>query len=244
MKTYTIHLLRHGMTDGNENGQYVGSMDVDLSTNGILQLSQLREKYDYGNPQLCFTSPMLRCKQTMRILFDDVQLIEALGLAERNLGDFQGKTPDELINDPLYMDWIKKGTPPPNGETNEGFAERVCTQFVSVVTDILKSGKTEAVVCAHGGVIMTILSAYGLPQRNMIEWMASNGRGFTIRVTPSVWMRSGMVEVIAEYPKGSLDEPDLSNNPVKKVSGGWGSDEDDAYSEDIFWADYEDEDEE
>ena len=43
----------------------------------------------------------------------------------------------------------------------------------------------------------------------MLEWQCAPGEGYTIRITPSVWMRSGMVEVTNLYPvelPGSTEE--------------------------------------
>ena len=104
----------------------------------------------------------------------------------------------------------------------------------------MKTGLTESVIVAHGGVIMTLLSVYGISDSTDdtgLRWMANNGRGFTIRVTPSIWMRTGMVEILSEYPKGSADEPDLSINPVKKGAFSFVIDEDKQelnYSEDTL----------
>ena len=75
MKSYIIHLVRHGMTEGNKTGQYVGSMDVDITTEGINQLKELKKKYNYGNPQVIYRSPLKRCKQTTDILFDGADTV-------------------------------------------------------------------------------------------------------------------------------------------------------------------------
>ena len=40
MKSYQIHLIRHGMTQANLQGRYIGSTDVPLSQEGIEQLKQ------------------------------------------------------------------------------------------------------------------------------------------------------------------------------------------------------------
>ncbi|MGN0172931.1 MAG: histidine phosphatase family protein [Acutalibacteraceae bacterium] len=243
MKTYTIHLVRHGMTEGNKVGRYVGSTDVPLFTDGIKEIKNLKEKYNYGKPQLFFSSPMKRCIETLDLLYGEkgIEILAIDGLKECNLGDFEGKTAEELIDSPEYMDWVQHGSAPPNGENNKDFATRVCTAFVAVVREILKSGKTESVICAHGGVIMTILAVYGLPQRKMTDYMANNGRGFTIRVTPSVWMRSGMVEVVSEFPLGSAGEPDNSINPVKNSDQNPFGAVSDIDSDDVFWGDLEEE---
>ena len=44
MKTYKIHLLRHGMTEANETGRYIGKTDLPLSPEGLAALLQLKEQ--------------------------------------------------------------------------------------------------------------------------------------------------------------------------------------------------------
>lgn len=241
MKTYTIHLIRHGMTEGNKVGRYVGSIDAPLFKDGIDEIEELKKKYDYRKPQLFFSSPLRRCIETLDLIYgdDEIEVNTVEGLRECNLGDFEGKTADELVDKPEYIDWVQNGAAPPNGESNKEFATRVCSAFIDTVKEILKTGKTESVICAHGGVIMTILAVYGLPERKMTDYMANNGRGFTIRVTPSVWMRSGMVEVISDFPVGSSAEPDNSVNPVKNSDKNPFSGVVDDENDEIFWGDLE-----
>ena len=242
MKTYTIHLIRHGMTEGNKVGRYVGSIDAPLHIDGVNEIKALKEKYEYRKPKLYFSSPMKRCIETLDLIYgdDNIDVMTVDGLRECNLGDFEGKTADELIDSAEYMDWVQHGAAPPNGESNKEFAIRVCTAFVDTVREILKSGKTEAVICAHGGVIMTILAVYGLPERKMTDYMANNGRGYTIRVTPSVWMRTGMVEVISDFPAGSSVEPDNSVNPVKNSDKNPFSSVSEIEEEAVLWGDLSD----
>ena len=38
MQSYTIHLIRHGVTQGNLLGQYIGSTDLPLAQEGIDRL--------------------------------------------------------------------------------------------------------------------------------------------------------------------------------------------------------------
>lgn len=217
MKSYIIHLVRHGITEANMQGRYAGTTDVDLSSEGIKQLKELKEKYDYENPEIIYSSPLTRCIDTADILYGRDREIKLVNdLHEINLGDFEGKLVSELTTNEDYTNWARYGTKPPNGESNSEFATRICTAFVRTIRDILKSGKTTAAICTHGGVIMMLLSVYGIPQRESIDWMCSNGRGFTIRVTPSVWMRTGMVEVLSEYPFGSSEEQATIDSDMKK----------------------------
>ena len=67
-------------------------------------------------------------------------------------------------------------------------------------------GETEVVVCTHAGVITGLLSAYGLPRAQPFEWMCEPGCGYSVRITPSLWMRSMVMEVYEMLPQGEEGE--------------------------------------
>lgn len=206
MKSYLLHLLRHGIPEGHSRKQYIGVTNPPLSTNGIKLLQNLKTEYNYANPCAIFSSPLRRCMQTAEILFPGHEIHQISDLRECDFGDFEGKTASELEGLPDYQAFVKQGAAPPGGESNEQFAKRICTAFTQLVRDLLKQGIIETTVCTHGGVIMTLLAVYGLPQRNMLDWAAPFGQGYTIRITPSVWMRSGMIEVVGVYPQMPYDQ--------------------------------------
>ena len=217
MKSYYIHFFRNGSTVCENKKQYIGVTDVKLSTNGINELESLKQKYDYLNPVLVFSSPLKRCTDTAKNIFPDKKIVVIPELSECNFGEFEGKTPDELIDDMRYTDFIRHGSAAPGGESQEDFSRRVCAAFGRIVRDMMKSGVEETAVCTHGGVIMLLLSVFGLPRANMFEWQCKAGEGYTVKITPSVWMRSGMVEVTNLYPVNPLgseevlDEDELDN---------------------------------
>ena len=47
---------------------------------------------------------------------------------------------------------------------------------------------------------MLLMALYGLPELPMREWVTSDGAGFTLRVTPSVWMREPKAEALCAIP--------------------------------------------
>ena len=48
MKTFKLHLIRHGITAGNLQGLYIGSgTDLPLCDEGRAQLADLKERFDY-----------------------------------------------------------------------------------------------------------------------------------------------------------------------------------------------------
>ena len=95
MKSFRVHLIRHGLTDANLSGRYAGSTDVDLSTEGIARLNKLKGEATYPTVDKIFCSPLVRCRHTAKILYPEHDdLIIDKDFAECNLGEWEGKTPE------------------------------------------------------------------------------------------------------------------------------------------------------
>ena len=197
MRTYKIHLIRHGLTDGNLKGQYIGRTDLPLIPEGIKELQMLKESIEYPNVPLLYSSPMLRCRQTAKILFPDNEITVIDNLKEYDFGDFEGKTASELEIDPAYLEWTSgKASCTPNGEDNAEFAKRIALGINEIIRDMMEKGVYRSAVIMHGGAIITFLASCGLPRRHLAEWATGNGRGYTILVDPTIYGRTGAVEVI------------------------------------------------
>ena len=70
MKTFKLHLIRHGMTAGNLQGLYIGSgTDIPLCDEGRAQLKELKERFEYPQVDTVFSSPLVRAVETANILF-------------------------------------------------------------------------------------------------------------------------------------------------------------------------------
>ena len=202
MKSYYIYLLRHGITQGNTQGRYIGHTDISLSEEGITQLNELKKKYEYPDAPVVFSSPLKRCLETAEIIYPGIKPIEIDGLIEYDFGEFDGKTADELKNHPVFPDWLagKPGVSAPFGESNEKFAKRIAETFVQIVDGLIKTGTTKSAIITHAGVISALLSFFGLPQAPMHEWSTSGGCGYMLRVTPSLWSSGKKLEVAAQLP--------------------------------------------
>lgn len=204
MKSYYIHLIRHGLTQANLLGQYVGSTDCALAPEGISQLEELCKKFEYPAAKQFYSSPLLRCIQTLKILYPDANATLIDDLRECDFGDWEGKTAKDLAAQGSdFVNWFQEGaqSAPPNGESGVQFRYRVCRAFESIVQHLLRTGTTSAVIVTHGGVIMNLLAAYGLPKANFYEWMTDNGCGYTLQITPGLWMRSMVAEVCQTLPR-------------------------------------------
>ncbi len=208
MKTYTIHLIRHALTKGSIEGRYIGHTDESLSKEGIEQLVAMKKDYDYPEADIVFSSTLKRCIETAKQIYPDKTPIEMRGFDECDFGEFENHTADELAPFEEFSEWLSGGPEarPLNGESNQEFSTRVCDTFIKTVDGILKTGTKSVAIITHGGVIMSILSAFGVPELPMTEWMCPSGCGYTIRITPSLWGRMRKVEVISDVPAIPLSE--------------------------------------
>lgn len=208
MKTYTIHILRHAFTRGNLEGRYIGQTDESLCREGIEQLKKMKSDYNYPNAQVVFSSSLKRCTETAKILYPDKTPIEMRGFEECDFGEFEGHTAEELAPYKEFSEWLagKEDAKPLNGESNVDFSSRICDTFNKTVEGLFKTGITEAVIITHGGVLMTLMAAFGLPELPMTEWLCPSCCGYTVRITPMLWEKMGKFEVVADIPGEPLTD--------------------------------------
>ena len=208
MKSYVIHFIRHGAIDETLGGKYIGTTDVPLSDKGKMALRKLDFERDYPGGAALFTSPLKRCTQTAQILYPDLKPLVIANLSECNFGEWEGKTADELKEDETFQKWLAgdNAVKPPRGESNADFVRRICRMFESIVEGLMKTGTTESIIITHGGVIMTLLAVYGLPQAKPFEWTMDNGFGYSVRITPMLWQRGKVCEVFQQIPQTKTSE--------------------------------------
>lgn len=202
MKSYTIYLFRHGLTKGNLNAQYIGHTDLPLTSDSISQLKTIKATEHYPKASAVFSSPLKRCKDSATIMFPENNIIIIDDFIEYNFGEFEQLTAEDLKDNEDFKAWLKgdMNTRAPYGESNAEFVKRVCSAFESVVDGCIKTGTNPVAIVGHAGVLMTILSCYGLPEAPMAHWQMDAGYGYKLRITPSLWMQGRKLEVIDTTP--------------------------------------------
>ena len=208
MKSYVIHFIRHGAIEETLSGKYIGTTDVSLSDKGKMQLRKLDYEYKYPGATVLFIFLLKRCTETCKILYPKLTPLVIANLSECNFGEWEGKTADELKDEPDFQKWLAgdASVKPPRGESNADFTRRVCKMFESIVEGLIKTGNTESIIVTHGGVIMTLLAVYGFPQAKPFEWVMDNGFGYSVRITPMLWQRDKVSEVFDVIPKKKEEE--------------------------------------
>lgn len=198
MKTYKVHLIRHGRESAEGVVRYIGQTDLPLTAKGRAELVAMVEEEPFPTVDAVYTSPLLRCRQTAEILYPEHTPVTEELLKECSFGEFEDKTPQELKDDPRYAEWLSGGTPP-GGESGERFFKRSVVAFAKIVEEAMKNGQTDIAVICHGGSIMSILAQCGIPERTPSEWICAPGHGYILLITPGIWMRGYKAEVIARF---------------------------------------------
>ena len=202
MITYKLHFIRHGMTEGNRQGLFVGRTDMPVCEDGFDQLAILKENHNYPRVEAVYSSPLQRCVQTAEFLYPDNLLTVVEDLQEMDFGSFEGREMQELAQDPDFIRWMEdsRRNAPPGGETGLQFAERLLHGITQIFAHMMQEKITTAAVVTHGGVIMTLLSAFGFPQAELGHWAVENGKGYSVLLTPQMWMRDNKFEIYDKVP--------------------------------------------
>ncbi|MCD7774664.1 MAG: phosphoglycerate mutase family protein [Clostridiales bacterium] len=226
MKNYKIYLIRNGLTQGTIEGRYIGHTDESLCSEGKKQVKELSTKGYFPEVEAVFSSPLKRCIETSKIIYPEKEPIIIQELAECDFGEFEGLTADDLSDNEDFKKWIKgeKNAAPPYGESNEQFSQRICAGFVKIVDGLLKTGIHDTAIVTHGGIIMTLLSIFGLPEAPLTDWRTPSGCGYQLNLNASLWSRLGKIEVADEIPFTIRDESDDN----------WFSD-----GQDYMWSDWD-----
>lgn len=197
MKSYNVHFIRHASIGKEYDGAYIGTTDIPLSDAGKTELKKIDFEYSYPYATVVFSSPLKRCKETAKIIYPNIEPLVIDELSEMNFGEWEGKTAEELKDDDTFKKWLAGDTSvkPPRGESNDNFTRRVCLTFEQIVDGLMKTGSTDVTIVTHGGVIMTLLAVYGLPQAKPFDWICDNCFGYSLRITPMLWQRDKVCEV-------------------------------------------------
>ena len=198
MKGYRISVIRHGLTEANETGIYIGKTDMPLSAKGAADLAAKMDEFDYPSVHRVYTSPLLRCTEIVPV--DDMR--------ELDLGEFEGKSVEELIKRDDYKAWLKGGKDcrPPKGESLEEMTARTYKGLHNIIIDMMESGLTHCALVTHAGIISNMLAGFGLPKYQPSQISAEPGGGFDILVTAQMWLNSQSFEIIGYCPYDRIEE--------------------------------------
>ena len=136
-----IHLIRHAEPE--VSGVLLGRTDVALQVDALPAA--------VFAVATVFASPLRRARRTAELLFPRQELTILDGLAERDLGDWEGLSWAEVelgwpeVASSASRDWL--GTAPPGGEPWGRFVERI-----TLTWHTMRRAPTPIAIVAHAGV--------------------------------------------------------------------------------------------
>jgi len=178
-----IHLIRHGKTLANEKRLYCGQTDLPLSENGAEEIAIFKNQGIYPTVDIFFTSGLVRCEQTLDIIYGKVERKAIPDIAEFKFGLFEMKGYEELKEQEDYQAWITDETGDyqcPHGESKNQFEKRVIDGFNSILNEVSQNNCNSAFVVCHGGTIVNIMEYFYPNQQNFYEWQPKPGHGYTL----------------------------------------------------------------
>lgn len=188
-----ILLIRHGQTPGNSEGRYVGKNDQSLSPMGIEAIKA--KLHIYPMAEHAFVSPMKRARETKNLIYGDLAETIINEIRERDFGDFEGKSYDELKDNPDYVAWIEHNVTIPNGEPTEDFNKRAINGFVKAVNTAFNMNLQTGAIVLHGGTIMSIMEKFsGDINKTYYDFMVKNGEGYELIIDRENWHNAHKIQ--------------------------------------------------
>ncbi len=197
MKNYYLYLIRHGLTQGNLDGKYIGQTDLSLCPSGAQTIRSLAEQEIYPEVGKVYSSPLARCLETAEIIYPEQKLMIVDEIEEMNFGEFEGKTQQQLQDLPEYAQWLRGGVDacPPQGEKFGDFTLRCIEGLDVIFSDMMRNDIQRAACVTHAGVITNLLAGYGLPKGRPADFLCGPGEGFEIILSAFLWQKGPTFEI-------------------------------------------------
>lgn len=165
--TTTILLVRHGQTNSNIDGYYMGRSDEDLNQEGYSQARKLSARLAGTSINTIYSSPLKRAVNTASIVAEPHRLKTEVvqDLIEIGLGDWQGLYIDEIARGwpELWQQWRSDPTDVvlPNGESFQQVVKRAVRTIEKIAA--ADAGKTVVIVTHEIIVKLAVIYALGAP---------------------------------------------------------------------------------
>lgn len=162
----TIYIARHGVTRWNEEHRICGHSDLSLSERGRDQARGAGKLLAGCRLDLALCSPLSRTRETAELALADreVELRSEPRLIELALAGWEGRSREELLDDPSWYVWHRAPhlIATPEGESLEDVRLRAADALACALAEIPPGGGLA--LFTHGGVArVLILHVLGLP---------------------------------------------------------------------------------
>ena len=200
-----IDFIRHGTTQANEAGRWIGRTDDPITQQAVLELKRLSAAYPYPKADMIYRSPLIRCRQTMEALYPGKDAVVLNELVEIDFGNFEGAYAPNAVK--------KLGEKPirekeldfafPNGESFRDCFNRAVTAMDQIVSSAQNMGHHSVAVMAHAMWIATFLQHCLSPGMRTEQLFCPNGMGISVEIDPAEWFHDRVAHFIHYIPQGA-----------------------------------------
>ncbi|MDP6043124.1 MAG: histidine phosphatase family protein [Dehalococcoidales bacterium] len=168
--TTTVLLARHGQTESNIRGYFMGRLNEDLNGTGYNQARCLASRLARASITSVYTSPLKRTCTTAAILAEPhgLELKTLEDLIEINQGVWEGRHVDDISRGWPEL-WRQSRTDPseftmPKGESFKQVTERAVRAFEAIVAG---NQDRQSILVAHE-IVVKVIIVYVLGATNRI----------------------------------------------------------------------------
>ena len=161
-----VLIIRHGETEWNAERRWQGWLDAPLTPRGIEQAAArgTRLARDGFKPRVLYSSDLGRAARTAEILAAhlEVPVVTDFGFRERNGGDWQGHTGDEIEQHwPGVLDSFRHGRidRAPGGESDTEMLTRFDAALLRALAHV---GTGQLGIVTHGGILHAVAVRAGV----------------------------------------------------------------------------------
>lgn len=178
-------LIRHGATAGSWDRRYLGlSANPSLSEHGKQDIQDRKRRGIYPNAEAVYISPLICCVETVPLIYPMLVPVVLDFLSERDFGSFEGKSYDQLKNDPDYRRFIESGDKisPPCGENKQEFMERLSDGLHYIADTAIKRHIHNTALITHDDCIMSLITQFRPSELDAADYQTNYGGGFQIEI--------------------------------------------------------------
>ncbi|MFH7030366.1 MAG: histidine phosphatase family protein [Heteroscytonema crispum UTEX LB 1556] len=162
----TLYFLRHGQTECSRSNAFCGSIDPELTPDGLEMAKAFATAYSSTQWKAIFCSPMQRTLATVKPLCETIGMQPQLrdGLKEINYGKWEGKSP-EIISNEFHDDYLRwLADPAWNAPTGGEMAVAIAFRAMQVIEEIqqLYSSGNVLIVSHKATIRITLCSLLGI----------------------------------------------------------------------------------
>ena len=148
--TTTLIVVRHGESSWNVERRLQGTSDIELSDVGRSQ-AHLLSTHLNGAFDVVVSSPLKRARETASIIANGaVDVVIDPGLREFSFGEWEGRTMDEIADDPVFQQWKNGEGGMPIARTGKTIAGLAAVNAQHLLDIARRHEGKRVVVVTHG----------------------------------------------------------------------------------------------